>query len=284
MPVPPKGFDPISANSDELATYGYPERPVTSEQVDSEKDADAKLQSWERSVSVPRATPSVLCETKARAYVSNNWAGYANKAGSSTAFIGAEGDFTLPARYASCTNSSLADWVGVGGFDGSTKLYQAGTAYLQNATTPVAWYEYLNSTGGISLTTTSLAVHAGDAIHAYVVMATSSGQTTFYVADNTTGQASSVVKTISAASYYDGSTVEWVDERLTYSGSLTPLATFTSVGWHDAWSEHSDASFHSIAAGTDHEIGMYNGSTKLAQPDGGRTSSTSFTDNYHACS
>jgi len=271
--VPPAGFDATTAPAAQLQKYGYPAKPTDGSQ----------LATWKRAVSDTPATPGPICETQAKAETSPIWAGYVDKS-TSNVFIGAEGDYAIPTRLSSCSNASLADWVGIGGY-GTSSLIQAGTAYLQGSTSPVAWFEYLGTNGaGIGLDSLDLNVHAGDSMHIYVEISTSTGQTTFYIANNTTGHQTTVTKTLSVGTYYDGSSAEWVDERLTYGSTPTPLAAFSTVGWSGAQAQHTDASFHSISAGTDHELGMVNGSTLLARPDGGLTSSTSFTDVYHACS
>lgn len=65
-------------------------------------------------------------------------------------------------------------------------------------------------------------------MHSYTVHQTSgAGQTTFYVADNTTGTSQSVIVNLSP-SYYDGRTAEWIDERPLVNGSISRSGT---SGW-----------------------------------------------------
>lgn len=221
VPTPPPSFDPITASDDDLESYGLPPRP-------SNRDAaavwSADMENWKRN-----PDPG-LCATDYRAVQSGNWAGYFAD-GSAGSYHAVQGDYRQPSSLSTtCANSTLASWTGLGGYD-SEKLIQAGTAYLLGSTTAVAWYEYLGPNGqGIPLTVMAgVTISPGDRIHTYEVIQTSTGQTTFYVANLTNGTSKSVIKTLSVSTYYDGSTAEFIDERLTYSGSLTALRRFSDV-------------------------------------------------------
>lgn len=162
---------------------------------------------------------------------------------------------------------------------------QAGTAYLSGSSTPVAWYEYLGPNGaGIPLTVMSgVTIRVGDRRHTYVVIQTSTGQTTFYVADNTTSTSKSVIKTLSVATYYDGRSDEFIDERLTDSGSLTPLRNFDTVGWYNTKVYTKDGTWHSLGSQTPVEQDMVNASGYYLAFPSTMSSTTTFTDNWIRC-
>jgi len=292
VPIPPVGFDPLGATDAQLASYGLPPRPTDT----------AELVSWSTDMASWKRNPDPgLCATDYRADAllrasdgtdsivadesSYNWAGYIAERSTNT-YVAVQGDFHQPSSLStSCSGSTLASWTGFGGFY-TQKLIQAGTAYLAGSSTPVAWYEYLGPNGaGINLTVMSgVTVRAGDRIHTYEVIQTSTGQTTFYVADNTTGTSKSVIKTLSVSTYYDGRTDEFIDERLTYNGSLTPLRNFGTNGWYNTKVYTKDGTWHSLGSQTEVQVNMYSEFTGylMAYPYT-MSSTTTFTDDWVRC-
>jgi hypothetical protein len=275
VPTPPPGFDPLSASDVDLESYGLPPRPAN---ADAAAAWSAEMKGWRRN-----PDPG-LCDTDYRAAQSLNWAGY-YAAGSAGTYRAVQGDFRQPSSLSTtCANSTLASWTGLGGYN-SEKLIQAGTAYLLGSSTAVAWYEYLGPNGqGINLTVMSgVTISAGDRIHTYEVIQTSTGQTTFYVANLTNGTSKSVIKTLSVSTYYDGSTAEFIDERLTYSGVLTPLRRFSDVNWTNAKVFLADGTWHSLGSQSEHAINMVNASLHTLAFPFALSSTTTFTERWNDC-
>jgi Peptidase A4 family len=281
VPVPPKGFSPMTASDAALATYGFPPRPT---------DVVA-LSAWQSNMTTWTWTPDTgLCATDKRAttLVSSNWAGYLATS-PTPVFIATQGDYHQAAKGStSCSSPQEVSWVGIGGQASPTSgLIQDGTG-IDTTGALYAWYEYLyfDSNGvmhGIFLTKMpSVTVHAGDRIHSYVVHQTSgSGQTTFYVADNTTGTSKSVIQDLSS-SYYDGRTAEWIDERLTVGGGLAPLTNFGNINWTNTKAQKSNATWYNLGNLTYDKVDLTIPHA-LAYP-GALTSSTTFTDTWYNCS
>ena len=292
VPVPPVGFSPMTASDASLESYGMPPRPT---------DA-AGLSAWKADMANWRRTPDRgLCETPYRsdaskaattasddtqaAQLSLNWAGYVIDT-TSNAYIAVQGDFTQPTvKDTVCTTETEASWTGLGGFN-TARLIQTGTAYLRGSTTPVAWYEYLGANGaGINLTTMpSVTVHKGDRIHTYVVIQTSTGKTTFYVADNTTGTSQSVIKTLSVGTYYDGSSTDFIDERLSVGGTIQTLYDFTNVAWTNTKVQNTAGTWSTLGSHTEVAVDMVNvvDHDILAAP-AAMSSTTTFLDDYKQC-
>ena len=249
-----------------------------------------------------RRTPDLgLCETQARAEASQdvvvddsedpsgsrnslNWAGYVTDETSNT-YIAVQGDWTQPAVADTiCNNETEATWVGLGGYN-TARLIQAGTAYLRGSTIPIAWYEYLGANGaGIGLTgMPSVTVRKSDRLHAYVVIQRSTGQTTFYVADNTTGTSQTVIKTLSVSTYYDGTSPDFIDERLSYGGVIQNLYNFTNVPWTNTKVQNTAGTWSSLGSHGEIALNMRNIDTDILAAPGAMTSTTTFLDDYKQC-
>ena len=288
VPVPPAGFDPLTASARRLDTYGLPERPAggtartrwTAQMRVFHRPADPGL-----CVTPYRSRPTGAANGTATTVQAGNWAGYtARKQSSSSYYIGATGDFRQTGVHASCSGATWVGWVGIGGYYASSPaLIQAGTGRLSGANH--AWYEYLGRGGrGINITyMPSVHVGSGHHIHATVIYQRSTGRTTFYVYDTTNGTYQTVIKTLSAKYYYDGRSAEQIDERITRNGGLTPLYHFVSDSWTNAKAMRSSTgNWYSLGSQPHTRIVMVNGSHTLATP-GGLTSSTAFKDSFKRC-
>ena len=276
-----EGLFTDDGSATDLATYGFPERP----------DGSGQLAAWNDDLATWRWTADTgLCETNARATTdpNTNWAGYRADV-TSNLFIAVQGDYHQAVKgTTSCSNPYEASWVGIGGAYGlNSGLIQDGTGIDPNGSL-YAWYEYLylDSSGnfhGINLTKMpSVIVHGGDRIHSYVVHQTSgAGQTTFYVADNTTGTSKSVIVNLGSA-YYDGRTAEWIDERLTVGGSLAPLTNFGHIDWTNTKAQRNNTTWYNLGSlsYTKEDITIPHA---IAYPNA-LSSSTTFTDWWYNCS
>ncbi len=249
--VPPRGFDPLYASDDELERYCFPPRPIE----------ENELQKWEKRISlyktspepvlisgdiitkpqnssrhVTAESPDVLKAIYTTEY-SSNWSGYVSDLGTSPymtlSFSQVEMDYTQPA-ISSVSGSCLnAYWVGIGGCN-SGNLVQAGTA-TSGSSTHYAWYEYLSDTGAtVSMQTiSSLTVSAGDAMHIYMSFEKENNKFTYYIANDTTGNAASGYVNLNANDYYDGTTCEWIVERCSYPSGYYHLGNYGSIILHD---------------------------------------------------
>jgi peptidase A4-like protein len=277
VPLPPASFKPLTASAADLAAYGFPPRP----------DTQDELIAWQSDLASWKPTPDIgACEVPGLTAAFNNpiWSGYDADSTSSSTYIAVQGDYHQPTKGStSCASPQEVSWVGLGGYH-TGRLMQDGTG-IDATGHYYAWYEWLNDTNDIGITKmASVTVHAGDRIHTYVVHQTSgSGQTTFYVADNTTGTSQSRIVNLGSA-YYDGSSAEMIDERPSIGGIPTNLTNFGTVNWTNAKVQRSNATWYTLGSQTNVEFDMWatNFSHILAFPDV-MSSSTTFSDTWYRC-
>ena len=140
MNVAPSGWNPTAASQSELATYGIPPRPASS---------DPSYGSWiARWANVHFVTPPSFLAVgpSDRFDVTSNWGGYAQKGSSSNPFTTIVSTWTEPAdNNSACTTNIAPFWVGIGGSNGATNLIQAGsqieTNLSGNGANQQAWWE-----------------------------------------------------------------------------------------------------------------------------------------------
>ncbi len=142
IPVPPKGFDPLTASAAQLTEYGYPAKPQNLEQ----------LAIW--TVQAPKlrgATPPpflVQGRTQHTVDYSQNYAGYEID-GSANEFNEVTTNYIEPTIYASCSNSSVATWAGIYSYSTPSVLGQDGTEWdsfsNENGMQRYMWSEVINN-------------------------------------------------------------------------------------------------------------------------------------------
>lgn len=245
FPVPPDGFDPLTASDETLATYGFPERP----------EDPAELSEWTENMSCYESTPIPEIEqtdrmhnvlqpavnirslpandiTNATSY-SYNWSGYIAQGGTNE-FAQVQGDFVQPTIQSGCaSNTYESTWVGLGGTN-SGKLVQTGTAMNTSGggRNYYAWYEYLSpSHPNPEIRFNSITVRAGDRIHCYCSFQRANGVFNAYVANNTNGTSQSVIVNISSSEFYDGTSAEFINEAPSVGGSIARLTNYGTTNW-----------------------------------------------------
>lgn len=283
VPVPAAGFSPLTASDAQLQEYGFPPRPQNPNELAQWK---SDMSHWKR-VAAPTLSTIPGIDHRLRRFntsESANWGGYVNTS-SSNQWIAVQGNWTQPTPGStSCSNADESSWAGLGGWN-TGSLIQAGTD-MNYGNTPVAWYEYLKPNGGVAeQPISSITVRPGDSMHVYVSYQTSTGQTDFYVADNTTGTSKSVLVTLDS-NYYDGSSAEWIDERPTVNNSLVPLLNYGSDPWTNAQTYNTQGVWEPIGNNSYTSVVMQNNTGNydfLSEPSSLQTSS-SFTDYWLACS
>lgn len=299
FPVPPKGFNPLTASAESLARYGFPPKPANPNQLNLWTDVvkhwhettptlelgpASKIHGSVKNISL---RPSILLPNTTDSYpsYSNRWSGYIVNASSPSfnEWKAVQGDYYQPFR-GSNSNAMEASWVGIGGKNAyPTKMIQAGTFInWKGQGTYQAWYEtFSDQYGDIAAQPVGLVVRPGDHIHVYVDYEGSNS--TIYLANESTGNAVPV-KVQMDASYWDGSTAEFIDERPTYGTSMPPLDNYDHVNWSNAqvysiygyWNPLGSLSNERMILTSD---GTYLGAV-LSEPDA-LSSNTSFTDHWH---
>jgi len=295
VPIPPVDFDPLTATEAGLERYGLPPRPAVGPERDDwlatmtnwERNPDPGLcltDLWTSSMSpIDSASGGQTPGYAGAAFNTYNWAGYTTDL-AVHAYIAVQGDFYHPTKYATaCSGPTAASWTGLGGMN-SESLIQTGTAILANDA-QVAWYEYLGpGDAGIPLTVMSgVSVAHGHRIHTYVVHQTSTGLTTFYVANNTNGQSKSVIVDLDTGTYYDGASTDFNDERLTYSGSFTPLVRFLQIDWWNTKVQKTSGAWYTLGCQAEKDVKMVNVAGQTMAYPNAMSSTTTFRDNWVRC-
>lgn len=119
--VPPPGWTPLAATAQELPTYGFPARPTD----------PLALQEWVDEWSHWRASVAPgMCRTAMRALgslQSPNWAGGMNSGTVTYTQARAKWYLTAFRDYCTVNESSYLTWAGIGGWNNTSRLLQAGT-------------------------------------------------------------------------------------------------------------------------------------------------------------
>jgi len=280
--TPSATFDPLIATENEIFFFGLPPRPSAGDDVSAWLH---ELNSIHPPTNVCRSS---LAGEGFEAQFSTNWAGYDVEDSAGT-YVAVQGNFHLspitPSYSSLCAGNTYASWVGLGGVN-TGKLVQAGVLYSGQSSNPQAFYEFLRPGGGIEAKPLSqVIVSPNDYLHVYVAFSTSLQQVNFYVYDGTSGTSQSLIQHLDPNSYFDGSTAEWIDERLAIGSSISPLSNFGNNDWSNVKVQRIDGVWYSLNSQTRHRFQMRGsyGGTILADPGTGPTSSTSFTDFFYGC-
>lgn len=287
VPVPPSSFDPLSATASELEAYGFPPRPSEAPDL---AEWTSEMRAWKPTpdyglcqMSEPlgsAAQVSPIDDTSSWAHTGSSWSGYVAKQ-TTTTYIATQGDFYQAAYHTTyCDKPMLwGSWTGLGGYYSDTGgIIQTGTAVSISGSSPT-YYAWTEVYPLLPKTWSQVVVHPGDHIHTYVVYQRSTGLTTMYVADDTTGTQKSEIET-QPLQYYDGRTAEAIDER----NGDSPLLNFGSVGWFNLKVQKTSGTWYNLGTQSPEAQEIYSNFTKqiLSLPDG-MSSSTAFTDRWYSC-
>ncbi len=280
LPVPPAGFDPLHASAAQLAEYGFQPQPPSNSPA---------YASWFATMSSYRSTPAPniavdnsppnplqsqsgsAASSSGATYFNGAWAGWVASA-SSNHYVATQMDLTEPSVTTVCPGTNgAAQWIGLGGYVGSSTLSQTGVEVPTGATDLCsskssgycAWYEYFNASKNVGPKIISSAtINAGDNMHFYMAYSTSNGEINFYVADNTTGTGQPVLITGVGSSYYDGTSADFIGaERPNIAG--VGLKHFSTVHTSNSMAETTSGSWQPISSAPNpvKQILVYNGDT-----------------------
>jgi hypothetical protein len=246
--VVPAGLDPLTADADSLARYGFPPRPDA-------REAPGAYESWRQAVEgvrriVPVLQPVAIHHEPLRpagasvgngvAAASSNWSGFvapvpAYSWGSQSA-TGIFGDWVVPIAqpaFNACPGHPAkgdvysSTWVGIDG-SGSGDVLQAGTesdavcSRGQVGPYQGAWYEWYPYN---EVRITNLPVTAGTDMYVHV-WATSATVGHAYIANKSTKQSVSVRFEAPPLTQLIGNSAEWVVERPSVDGQLATLTNY----------------------------------------------------------
>lgn len=290
FPVPPKGFKPLMATDEELATYGFPPRPTDPKELEAwtqnmaaykttpipeviKSDVVHGVMIPDNSLKSMKTSPNFIGTVNSQ--TSSNWSGYM-ATGGKNAFAQVQGDFVQPTIQSGCINNTAeSTWVGLGGFGSGKPLVQTGTAMntINGARKYYAWYEYLSPAHpNPEIKFTKVTIRPGDRIHCYCSFQRSNNKFNAYVANNTNVTSQSVIVNISAAEYYDGTTAEFINERPTLSNGQSswyaPLTKYGTTNWTNCQVYKTTSTWINLASLPHTDIIMTNNGRTLATPSG----------------
>ncbi len=239
FPVPPKGFNPITATDEQLETYAFPARP--------DKNNNEDYQSWLSLMESYKFTsaPEISVVNNSISNFNSDIGDVSTYAKSTDYGLAASGyyshlgeskefytqlqvDYVHPKVTAiGGGNSGNSYWVGFGHYSGAR--IQAGTAN-KNYDQPWAWYSYNNRVNlNSEIKIDNFIVNAGDNIHIYIAFMKSSGKLNYYFVNMTTGKSvSSVVSIPNAEMYFNGQIASWSASPLLSKGY--PTGTLGNYG------------------------------------------------------
>jgi hypothetical protein len=285
---PPAGFEPTSASDKELQDYGFPSRPSNESGIAEWREL---VQGYE-SVAPPTACrgpqvpgPHSPAGGVERVWESGNWSGYvASKPSNTSEWHAVIGNFYQPSgtQYPSCkSNARLVDWVGMGGFN-SERFIQTGTE-TSTSGTYLAWIEWWQGLYHESINLTGFNFTASNYIRLYAGYNASQKIAYFYITNDWTGQ--TVLTEIKGFSsqFYDGSSVEWIDERpgVAETNNLYPLLNYNVVNWYSNTAQNASNQVLPISSLPHGKIKMA-WNTLLSVP-GDLWNGQNFTEYYKAC-
>ncbi len=238
---PPRGFDPLSADSADLVKFGFPPR-----QEDPRLQAryDQVLNQLKGKLNYIPATLRRNDEVfhgprkrlaSAPTETSTNWSGGVVYAPAGQSFEWIEGDWVIPDIDAPTENQwyYCASWIGLDG-DGSgdvcqagveSQVYRSGTAVTRQF---YAWWEWFPLP---EVPITNLPVAPGDMITALLCAGPGAGATTatVFLTNRTTGATTSVGLTAPSGTKLAGNSAEWIVEAPTVGGQQSLLADYGEV-------------------------------------------------------
>jgi hypothetical protein len=241
LPAPPDGFNPLTATSDQLVMYGFPQRPTDQESLKNWENVMANAKIYVK----PHLKPSNIQHDF---YNTNNlagigvWGGNNVRNGYTPTYTGCSATWTMPVYSPGygATHEVASYWTGIGGIKGSTTIVQAGADAnrLYRGETPsyVFWVE--NISGGTDYynqDVTSLSVNGGDNV--YVSVTYGGVNSVAYFLNITTSQYTSVSF---SASVYDGTSANFLFENAWppvpyqhYDNIPTVHFSSSTLYWHD---------------------------------------------------
>ena len=260
---PPSKFNPLEASNKELKDYGFPEKPSNKEELLAWKEAMSHATNFV----IPEFMETNINHESAQisnASYTSNWSGQMAVPPSGQSFTKVTANFIVPSVSISDRESYSSTWIGLGGFY-TNKLIQAGTAQHKlssGATQYYTWWEILPDP---EQRITNIAVYPGDKFYVHISWDSSRSSATFFIENVTRSQYSSFSTSFTTSSDYDGSSAEWIVERPSVGGRISPLARFGTVDFTSSYAGTPSSSL-SLGDWGHAKIIMSQNGTILADP------------------
>jgi len=236
FPIPPAGFNPLTADEVALRQYGLPPRPAGNA-------AQAEL--WRRVVGIPtqylkptfersedkqHGPRRVLVGTEG----SDNWSGAVAYVTPGNQFRSIAAEWTVPAVGPESNdggNYYSSFWIGIDGDSTngvhSPDVFQAGVGcdVVRNASGVYLWWEWYPEN---EVRITNFPVSIGHTLSCLLtVISNTEGKV--FLRNQTTGAATAFQITAPNRTTLVGNSAEWIAERPQVGGALTKLAVFSPI-------------------------------------------------------
>jgi hypothetical protein len=274
FPLPRKGFDPLTASSQELKRYGFPRRP---DPVQTPIVAAMWVRMLRRYPNFQHITPEFeemkqqhgpnrRKEKGTEATVnalSSNWSGSVLFIGSGDKFSGIVGSWTVPHVYptpgSAGTEYSLA-WLGIDG-DGSPDVMQAGTETNSDGHC-YAWFEWYHD---YQKKIKNFPVSPGDVVF-LVLCALSSTEALYGIINLTSEFVTGCTFSAPEGTTLVGNCAEAIVERPTVNGNLAELPRYGEVFFDDTTAFSAQGMEYKIGLGTAVSMVADDGVTVISAP------------------
>ncbi|WP_125609955.1 G1 family glutamic endopeptidase [Specibacter cremeus] len=273
-PLPPAGFDPLQASTEELERHGFPRRPdpVASPHASARwvkamgqyggfEHIEPQFNALEhRQRPNARTAPGTQGQVNA---TSSNWSGSVLFIGAGDTFTWMFGSWSVPHAYATPnfngTEYSSA-WLGLDG-DGSNDVMQAGTETDSDGTC-YAWFEWFPN---FSIGINNFPIVPGDVV-SLLICATDSTDCFVSFGNLTSMQYTSFSFTAPAGTTLVGNCAEAVVERPGVNGALAELPRYGEVFFDDTTAYSANGGTFPIGLGTPISMVADDGTTVISAP------------------
>jgi hypothetical protein len=289
--TPPSDFDPLTATTDQLALYNFPQRPTDRASM---RQWTAAMRAFKR---VPAPQEAATYTTDADIAATNfatvygNWAGYtAGTRGTTThTFSAVKTNFTIPSiSGTACSNThQVGFWIGLGGDDnGANDLVQQGAECGSTVVHPAggaAFYpftEFIPAAPKAFCSQGSWSLAAGHVTYENMSYQTSAAEAYFYFEDETTGTAHSCSSGGPSGYTFHGNVADWIAESPAIS---TTVPDFSAVTFTDTNAElNSSSSWVTLGSRTENKyVFGSSSSTYCMAPGSVASNGAQFTVTWH---
>ena len=269
FPLPPSGFDPLTASPGDLARFGFPQRPEDPRLLARYRSVFTRLKGKARYIE-----PTFKVDTSKTTHIqphnkqaatatagtetSGNWSGGVVYAPAGQSFKWVQGEWVCPDVYAPTQNQAYynVSWIGIDG-DGSGDVCQAGMVceVTNNSRQINPWHEWFPSSW---VNITNLTVLPGDLI-SMVICTAGAGATsaTISFANVSSGLSTSYTITAPTGTKLVGNSAEWIVETPGINGQTAQMPDYGEVFFSNCEAGLTNGS--TVNGGTGNNINLVQG-------------------------
>jgi Peptidase A4 family len=239
---PPTNFNPLIASADDLARYGFPQRPSDPQLLARFQNHYTRIQGRYHFIQPTfRVDPTKTTHTQpgsktAGTEKSDNWSGGVVYAPAGQSFSWLQGEWVVPDVYPPTPGKwhYCASWIGLDGDGGSSDVCQAGmicSAYQTGGTIQrniYPWHEWYPQSW---VEITNLAISPGDMISMLICTPSGAGSTsaTIFFCNVTSGASTAYTITAPSGTKLAGNSAEWITETPMVNGQLATMPDYGEI-------------------------------------------------------